>query len=164
MKKLLLMRHAKSSWNDPNQNDFDRPLNERGLDTAPKMGQFLTNQNHVPDHIISSAAKRAKSTARLLAEHCGYTKKLIYCQDLYLASADTYFHLIHQQPENINTLLMVGHNPILEDFIYSLTKKSITLTTANIVCFHLDISSWNQLSKNTILPIEHIWRPKEIFK
>ena len=72
MKTLLILRHAKSSWNNPDLSDYDRSLNRRGKRDAPRMGKFLRQQSLIPDLIISSTAKRAKKTAKLFAKAIGY--------------------------------------------------------------------------------------------
>ena len=72
MKSVLILRHAKSEWGNPGQADFDRPLAKRGLEDAPRMGQVLARFNYVPDRILSSPAQRARQTAELVAQACGY--------------------------------------------------------------------------------------------
>ncbi|MFG0335704.1 MAG: SixA phosphatase family protein, partial [Maioricimonas sp. JB049] len=83
MKTLLLMRHAKSSWADPSKADHDRPLNARGKRDAPRMGQWLLEQNLVPDRIVSSTARRARKTASRVASGCGYTAEIVHERALY---------------------------------------------------------------------------------
>ena len=85
MKTLLLMRHAKSSWDDPDVADHDRPLNKRGKKDAPRMGQWLAEQGLTPEVIVTSTAKRARKTAELVAESCGCQREPIVLPELYHA-------------------------------------------------------------------------------
>lgn len=84
MKTLFLIRHAKSSWDDPNKDDFDRPLNERGKRNAPFMGKLLKKENILPDLIISSPAKRAIATAKIIADETGYPKNKIHTDSKFM--------------------------------------------------------------------------------
>ena len=76
MKTLLILRHAKSSWDNLNHSDYDRPLNKRGKRDAPRMGEHIRQQEIVPDLILTSSAKRARKTATKVAKACGYTRKI----------------------------------------------------------------------------------------
>ncbi|MDQ1339890.1 MAG: phosphohistidine phosphatase, partial [Campylobacterota bacterium] len=86
MKKLYIIRHAKSSWGDAELNDFERPLNKRGKSNAPMMGERLKKKGVMPDIIISSLAKRAKSTAEMIAKEVGYEKKVLFDENIYESS------------------------------------------------------------------------------
>ena len=95
MKTLLLLRHAKSSWKDDTLTDHQRPLNKRGLATAPMMGQYLAEHGLLPDRIISSTAARAKHTAELIVEHSGFAGDLQFPDDLYPTSAGRCVSTLH---------------------------------------------------------------------
>ena len=90
MKTLLILRHAKSDWETPDVADHDRPLNGRGKRDAPRMGRLLRDENLVPDLIISSTAKRARKTAKLVAEASGYEGEIRLAETLYLAGPEAY--------------------------------------------------------------------------
>ncbi|MFC3415536.1 SixA phosphatase family protein [Algoriphagus hitonicola] len=133
MKKIILIRHAKSAWDQPSLADHDRPLAERGLLAAPKMGKRLSKMGINPDRIISSTAERAKSTAQLIAKELKSPKNTIWLErDLYHASAQTMISILKSLPESIQTVILVGHNPGMNDFVDRLGGKIGNLPTAGI--------------------------------
>lgn len=115
MKTLLLFRHAKSSRDDPELDDFDRPLAPRGVADAPAMGKLIAGRGWIPDHALVSPAARTTETWTLARRAFGRDVPAIYPQKLYLASAETLFEQIRKVPEAVTTLILVGHNPGLED-------------------------------------------------
>src|SRR5690606_14252396 len=118
MKKLLLYRHAKSSWEDPYLEDHKRPLALRGLRDAPYMAQRLKKKGIFPDAIISSDTERAKATALITAENLHFPKKQIeWSRRLYHASAETILSKITQTDNQYNLLFVFGHNPGLTDLV-----------------------------------------------
>lgn len=115
MKRLTLLRHAKSSWTDADQQDFDRPLNERGAFDAPDMAQRLLDQDCTPDLILSSAAMRTRQTAHFfITTHNLSENAVTFHDDLYLASAGTLLDFIQQTSNVVNHLMVIAHNPGLE--------------------------------------------------
>ena len=137
MKTLLIVRHAKSSWNHPGLSDHDRPLNRRGKEDAPKMGEVLRDEDTIPDMIISSTAKRAQKTAELMADSSGFDGKIVFTRAFYNADSDTYLDMLKTIPDNIETVMFVGHNPGMEELVYDLTGESVRFTTANIAYYLL---------------------------
>src|SRR4030042_5537971 len=117
MKTLLLLRHAKSSWKQPEVHDHDRPLNKRGKKEAPQVGKYLKEKDLVPDLIISSTARRARDTAQAVLEESGFAGQLDLYQDLYLSDAACYLDILRSLPDSINRGLVVGHNPDLEELL-----------------------------------------------
>src|SRR5690606_5402432 len=117
MKTLILVRHAKSSWDDPSMSDFDRPLNERGKNDAPEMAKRLKDRINKIDLFVSSTAKRARRTARFFAEEYGKKKDdILLLQNLYLASAPAFLNCIMDLDDKHATVVMFAHNPgITED-------------------------------------------------
>ncbi|MFM7783685.1 MAG: SixA phosphatase family protein, partial [Gammaproteobacteria bacterium] len=102
MKRLILCRHAKSSWANPGQEDIDRPLNERGKRNAPEMARRLRERGEVPALIVSSPARRALATARLMAEELGIARDAIVIEDtLYEASVDAWRRVIAALPPDV---------------------------------------------------------------
>lgn len=133
MKKIILIRHAKSAWDQPSLADHDRPLANRGLLAAPKMGQRLSEKGIKPDRIISSTAERAKSTAQLVAKELNTPEETIWLdRDLYHASAHTMISILKKLPESIQTVLLVGHNPGMNELVYLLGGKIENLPTAGV--------------------------------
>lgn len=140
MHTLVLMRHAKSSWDDPSQPDFDRPLNKRGLKSAPIMGKRLKKSGYRCDLMISSPALRAKQTAEAVAEAIGYEKSIDYDKRLYMADVDDFLAVVGGLEEKIGTVLIVGHNPGTEAFFSYLSGREVDkFPTAAYACLRMDI-------------------------
>ena len=146
MKTLYLVRHAKSSWDDPKLDDFERPLNERGLKDAPRMGRRLSDKGVSPDLIISSPAARAIATAKLISEELGYSKKNIQqARAMYHAGPGNLLDEIRKVDDKYETLVMVGHNPGITEFANDLLKESIgNIPTAGVVAGNLKINTWKE--------------------
>ncbi len=147
MKRLTLLRHAKSSWDEAGLDDFDRPLNPRGRRDAPQMGRRLRETAQVPDLLISSPAVRAVTTARMAAREMGFPEeRIIEDRSLYHASARELFAVVQSLETRAGHLMLVGHNPGLTDFASSLSDARIdNLPTASLFCVDLDIIDWDQL-------------------
>jgi phosphohistidine phosphatase len=115
MPRLLLLRHAKSSWDDPMADDFDRPLSSRGRRAAPLMGRHIAAHRLVPQKIVCSAARRTRETLAGLLPYLADDLDLRITRDLYDASEDRYLDLLRAQGGTARTLMMIGHNPSLQD-------------------------------------------------
>jgi len=163
-KQLLIMRHAKSSWKDLGQTDFERDLNDRGRRVAPQMGQFLVDQSVVPDKVISSSANRATQTTELVTEAAGIDESDVqFVRYLYHAPADEYLDALERfDGENVERLMMVGHNPGLEELIYRLAKAHERMPTAAIAQFDLGDQDWISIRKPFKAKLLAVWRPKEV--
>jgi phosphohistidine phosphatase len=120
VKTLTLLRHAKSSWDDPVQRDFDRPLNAKGLRAARTMGAFMAREGMRFDHVVASPAVRVTETLDGLWEGYGRTLKPVWDRRIYLASCMTLLDVVHDTPMEAENLLLVGHNPGLEDLVLML--------------------------------------------
>ena len=150
MKKIILIRHAKSAWDHPWLDDFERPLAERGLRDAPQMAASLKNRGITVDLICSSTAKRAKQTACMTAAVLGYTEKKIHWEkSLYHASEDHLLRFIQSQSDQIQTLVLVGHNPGLTELINVLGVKLDNLPTSGQFAFSVSTTHWKELSRDT---------------
>ncbi|MFH5831430.1 SixA phosphatase family protein [Halalkalibaculum sp. DA3122] len=147
MKQILLLRHAKSSWEIPHLKDFDRPLAARGQKDAPRMGRFLKKTGYLPGLVISSPAERAKETTQLCLEAAGLDEDLITWNDnLYYGTAGDYLDAIQQVPKNIECIMLVGHNPKMEDIASSLGgEANIRVPTAALICFEQPANRWDQI-------------------
>jgi phosphohistidine phosphatase len=161
MKTLLLLRHAKSSSDQPELHDHDRPLNKRGKKEAPMVGRYLKDNDLVPDLVLSSTARRAKDTAQAVAEESGFEGKIDLYQDLYLSDTASYLDILRCLPDDANRVLVVGHNPDLEVLLTLLTDASHHLTTANLAQVDLPISSWQELSEATDGRLQNLWSPRK---
>jgi phosphohistidine phosphatase len=162
MKTLLIMRHAKSSWDNDQLADFDRPLNDRGRRDAPRMGKLLAQLDIAPDLIISSPAKRASETAELAALAASYPGEIRYTEELYLAEPETYVELARQTDDSVSTLLLVGHNPDVEELVADLSGHEERMPTAALAVFHLPIDHWEELGLGNEYRLASVWRPKEL--
>ncbi len=145
MKTLTLVRHAKSSWSDATLGDRKRPLNQRGKRDAPMMGQRLAEHGVRPSLIISSPAKRAWSTAKIVAEALSYPREFLQREDsLYLASLDDFLDVLVAQDQDFNSIMVVGHNPGMTDFANFLSPGlTNNLPTAGVVSVEIDQDHWN---------------------
>jgi phosphohistidine phosphatase len=163
-KLLLLLRHAKSSWKDSSLNDHDRPLNKRGEKDGPRMGKILKDFDMTPDLVISSTAKRAVETAKLVAKNCGYDKKIETNSKLYASTVDDYIDVICSIDDKYQKILVIGHNPIIEDFIQRLFTRTEIIPTCTLVQILLNIKSWNFLRQVGYKDVNlvRIIRPEDI--
>ena len=146
MKMLYVIRHAKSSWDSPLLNDFDRPLNERGERDAPRMGKRLKEKRLVADLFLSSPAKRAFTTAEKIADVLNYPlDKIKTDQDLFHAEDEEILEIVKKVNDKHDVVLIFGHNPGLTDFVNRLTDSIIdNIPTCGIVACKLTIDSWKQ--------------------
>ena len=128
--------------------DFDRPLNSRGLESAPLMGGLIYDRQLPADLILSSPAKRAKQTAVLIKETGQLAAKIQYEEKIYEASPLTLLHILSGQEEKSKNILLVGHNPGLEGLIKILTGESVMMATAALVKINLNIDKWTDISPN----------------
>jgi phosphohistidine phosphatase len=153
MKTLYLMRHAKSSWSFDELTDQERPLNDRGRDDAPAMGQALAKRQIVPDLLVSSPAVRALSTAVLVARELKYPHDKIKVEpSIYQADLDTLLAVIRNLPDDAQSVLLTGHNPTMTDVAnYLLPGSGLTheMPTAAVVCLQFQTDTWAQASPAT---------------
>ncbi len=150
MKRLYLIRHAKSSWDDPRLPDFDRPLNDRGKRDAPRMGRRLAEGGHRPDLLLSSPAKRALGTAKRVARELGLRKGDISRNiRLYHADESQLLQVVRAQPDQATSLMLFGHNPGLTEFATLLCRYPFgNVPTCGVVCIDFAVDRWQQVSYN----------------
>ncbi len=161
MKTLLLMRHAKSSWNSEGISDHDRPLNQRGLKTAPSVAKFLIQRELVPELIVASSAVRAQSTAKLIAENLGDSPpEIIEEKSLYLAPPEKYFEAIRLYAGEENIMMAIGHNPGLEQLAFHFSRSEEPFPTAAILWLKVDIGSWSDFDERSPIEFQEVFRPK----
>lgn len=148
MSKLLyLVRHAKSSWSDPSLSDRDRPLNKRGRRSAPDMGRRLAAQDHLPELIISSPARRAFSTARKIAKKLGYDRSEIMTDEsLYFSGTGSMMELLENLDDDYQKVMIVGHNPAMTSLMNILSGSSIdNMPTCAVAVINYPMTSWSEL-------------------
>lgn len=162
MKILLILRHAKSSWKHPTLSDHQRPLNKRGQQAAPRMGLLMFEEDLVPDLILSSTARRARDTAEIVAEASGFEGEITLLDDLYHGWPSDYLLALRALPDDIDSAMIVGHNPGLESLLEILTDEDEHLPTAALACVSLPIQSWNQLTDETEGELISLWLPRQL--
>jgi phosphohistidine phosphatase len=162
------MRHAKSEWHSAAKSDFDRPLNQRGSKDAARMGQYLQQQNIKPGLVLSSSAERAKQTALAVVDALHMNPdQILFNKDLYLADRPTLLKILHSVPDATDSVLLVAHNPGLDDLVEwlapeppSLSESGKLMTTAAIAMFAVP-KPWAKLKRNTTRLVQ-LLRPKEL--
>ncbi|HUS00064.1 MAG TPA: histidine phosphatase family protein [Pyrinomonadaceae bacterium] len=163
MKTLYVLRHAKSSWEDSDLADFDRPLSDRGKTAAPFMGEVMKRNEFAPEIILASPATRARETARLVKESAGLPAEIKHNERIYEASPQTLQHVAASVDDRFNSAMIVGHNPGMEGFVRILTGRLEPMPTAALAVIDLDISGWEQISGVTG-KLRKIIRPKDEMK
>lgn len=154
MKQILLMRHAKSSWDNAELKDFDRPLAKRGLNDAPLMGKFLFESKYKPGVVISSPAQRAKETTELCMQAASVDEgKITWNEDLYFGSVRDYIAAIQSASDKYERIMLVGHNPLMENTVGILSgaenKVAVRMPTAALVCLECLSESWDEIAPGT---------------
>lgn len=162
MKTVLLMRHAKSSWDNPGLADHERPLNNRGIKSAPRMGELLAEIDLIPDVIVCSTAKRARMTVDGLLEACPFEGEVVYTRDLYHADVETQLEILQNLNDSVGCAMMVGHNPGMEYFLEVVCDENEHMPTAAIAQILFDVEHWSEIDTDTFGIMENLWRPKEL--
>ena len=163
---LYIMRHAKSDWSGPQISDFERPINRRGTRNAIRIGQWMNENNYIPQKIISSPALRTKETIELVTEQISKfnLEDLTYEDELYLAGFTQLIEFINTYKDKVQSLMLVGHNPGIENLVNYLCDRSgdkeTIVTTANLFIFKFSSDSFNT-AVDTIKLVEAI-KPREL--
>jgi phosphohistidine phosphatase len=144
MKTLLVMRHAKSDWNADYGSDHERPLNDRGADSARLMGKVLSDERQVPDLVITSTAVRALTTAALANEAGKWDADIVGESGLYGGGTDAAVHVASRSPD-VDRLMLVGHQPTWSNLVLKLTGERVEMKTATAVVVEFDIDHWSAL-------------------
>lgn len=161
---LILMRHAKSSWADPGQDDIDRPLNERGKANAPLMAERLKARGiDRLDLIVSSPARRALGTAKRVADAFGYARECIQVRDaLYAASAEAWLEAIHALVPQQRSVLIVGHNPEVTEVAGRVCPQRIdNLPTAGMLVLRFALPAWADVGAAAPVDWDYDWPRRE---
>jgi phosphohistidine phosphatase len=171
MKLLGLFRHAKSDWNDARLRDFDRPLNERGRKGAALMGVHIRDHGARWSRVIASPAARVTQTIEIASEAAGESPPVIWDRRVYLASSVILMELLREQEGDPPSIIMVGHNPGLEDLIFDLVPDDgssplreiveVKFPTAAYAVIELDIDRWQDIREGCGLLV-HLMRPRDL--
>ena len=150
MKQLIIVRHAKSDWENPDLRDFDRPLNKRGKTNAPEMAHRLVKKQIKPELIVSSTALRALTTAKFFADTWQMPLADIQGQpSIYEASVNTLLKVINNFDNKYNMIAMFGHNPGLTDLVYYLDGHIYEMPTCSVVILEFPFDDWAMISEGT---------------
>ena len=171
MKRLTLLRHAKSDWDDPVKRDFDRPLNRRGEKAALLIGQFARGRKMQFDLLVASPAVRVVQTLDTFLEGYGEPLDPHWDRRIYLASVATLFDVIRDLPETADSAIMAGHNPGLEDLILELVPDNgasslredveVKFPTASLAVMDLAIDRWAD-AKQDVATLVSFTRPRDL--
>ncbi len=162
MKILLLLRHAKSSWRDEALSDFDRPLNERGKKAAHAIARYIRKHKMMPDLVLSSPAVRARETTGIITTTAKLTAEIRYDQRIYEADPPRLVQVLSQIENNFCSVLLVGHNPGIEELISLLTGSSQHMPTAALAKIRLEgADDWSEISQAKAI-LELTIKPKDI--
>ncbi len=148
MRTLYITRHAKSSWDDPRMDDFDRPLNERGERDAPFMARIFKERGEPVDLLVSSPAKRAITTARTFAQELGVAEASIQeDRSIYLATVNTLLQVVNRLPDAHKRVMLFGHNPGFSELAELLSEAGTgELPTCSTVRIDLPVDEWKEVS------------------
>jgi phosphohistidine phosphatase len=171
MKTLTLLRHAKSGWNDPVARDFDRPLNAKGRRAALRIGAYLRDQHLSFDHVVASPAARVVETLEQVAEGSGTAINPAWDKRIYLASAMSLLDVLQESDDAYDSILLVGHNPGLEDLVLLLVPDDMggdareqveeKFPTASIAQISFPVDHWEDIRSNSGA-IARFVRPRDL--
>lgn len=167
-RQLILMRHAKSAWDSLASSDYERTLTERGLLDAARMGQWLKENGFIPDYVLSSPALRAWQTTESVSHALGLeSHQVLYDKSVYLAGRDSLLKMLDKIPADKKTVLLVGHNPGLDQLLIYLAANKLNftdtgklLTTASAAILSMP-QDWNNLSVHAANLLQ-LMRPKQL--
>ena len=153
MKKVILLRHAKSSWDDADLDDHDRPLNKRGRTASPVIGEWLTRKKHVPDLVLCSTATRARDTLKRLKLPKAASRPVEFIPKLYHASPETMLEILRRGDNAVDTVMLVGHQPgmgamarLMSDHATARCKRAFEhFPTAAAAVLEIDVSRWKDV-------------------
>ena len=161
-RRLIVMRHAKSSWESDAASDHQRPLNERGRSDAPRIAQRLVELGWVPDRVISSDSARTQETWARMADTLPAPQSVLFTRRFYLGGPDVVVDMVRDEPEDGHCLLLMGHNPGWEETVEWLSGEAIRMTTANAVLLQHELVPWSRTMAQDAWSLVDVLRPKEL--
>ncbi len=161
-KTLMLLRHAKSSWKDKQLKDFDRPLKKMGVETAELIGKILSHGEFLPDVVLSSPARRAKDTVEIVNKYSDYKGSTEYHDNFYMGEPGDFIEALRDLPDNVDSVMVVGHNPGLEAFMQILAGSCNALSTGALARIELELTHWRDLNSSTVGKLSKFWDPDEM--
>src|SRR5215218_4055312 len=161
MRTLYLLRHAKSSWADESMQDFDRPLANRGREACATIGEFIKEKGIDFDLVLVATAVRTRETIELVKERAEFRIEVRYDERIYEATTSQLLEVISQVDDDRESVLLVGHNPGIEELLALLTGQHVQVTTATFAKININAPKWSaELGNNGTL--DWIVRPKEL--
>jgi phosphohistidine phosphatase len=161
-KTLLLLRHAKSSWENPACDDHERPLNERGRNAAKMIGRLIKQEKLQIDAVLSSTSVRTKETAALVFAQLKKPPAISYHDELYHASVNQIISMVKDVAEPARSVMVLGHNPGFEEFLTEMTGELQSFPTAGLARIEFELQRWSQLDSTVRGTLIELWRPKEM--
>ena len=143
-RRLVVMRHAKSSWNSEARTDHERPLNNRGKRDAPRMGQRIVELGWQPDFVLSSDSRRTRDTMAGLSDAFDDNVEVQFWRDLYHSGVEAVVSYVSQVDSDVRTVMILGHNPGWEHVVFHLTGEDVIMKTATAALLEMDAIDWNQ--------------------
>lgn len=162
MRTLLVMRHAKSSWNEAGLADHDRPLNKRGKHDAPRMGALIRREDRVPEQIFASTARRVRDTVARAAEAMHFEGEIHFDPELYAAEPEAYLERVRADAGDLDPVMVVGHNPGLSELVGLLCGRLVHLPTGAVAVLELAIEDWAELDEDSPGRLAALWLPREL--
>lgn len=162
MKTLLLLRNAKSSWKDSKLKDRERPITKKGRKAAALMGELIKANELLPQLLLSSSVVRACQTTQQVMTSMEYTGKILYLDHLFMAEADVILDALSLLPDDLERVMVVGHNPGLESLMQILSGRIESIPPGSLAYLCLPIHTWRELKKDTEGELVQLWRAKNI--
>ena len=158
MKRLFLIRHAKSDWGDSSMEDIQRPLNDRGKSDALLIGEKLKEKYSVPDVVISSPAKRALKTAQRIIASIGFAGSISLVDSLYEFEVPAYYRVVEKLPVSARTVFLFGHNTVISEFAEELVGEFVgSIQTCAVVVVDLQIDSWQEITSGCGKKVDYLY-------
>jgi len=161
MRSLVIMRHAKASFKNAGIKDGKRPLTKKGEKSAAEIANKINERELFPQMILTSTAIRAIQTAEIVAKIIDFNGEIQHEKGLYMAEADEIIKILRELPDELERVLVIGHNPGLESMIPMLTDQIKDLPTAGVAYLSLPISHWKELNSKTEAELVELWRPQK---
>lgn len=162
MKTLFLLRHAKSSWDDTSLDDHDRPLKPRGIKAAKRIGRLIRAEKLCPALVLCSTAVRARETWKLVLHEARLDAPIEYAKNLYHCAPEVFVSTLHSIPWDLPSVMVIGHNPGMEEFLSHLLGEQQTMPTGSLARIEVDLANWSDFSELTRGRLINLWRPREL--
>jgi phosphohistidine phosphatase len=162
MKTLLLMRHGKSSWKDETLSDHERPLKKRGRKDAKRIAMEMINHDLIPELILSSTAVRAKETVKAILSVLDEKIPVEFSRELYMAEPEDFVEILSDLSNDLNVVMLVGHNPGMEAYLQIIDGNIEAMPTASLGQLSLKVVDWKALSMETEGELIGFWTPKAL--